>query len=268
MNMHFSFLFIFVVMPTLAVIIFLISLAQDRKREEKLFRTGIIYLKNFRSLLTHIQQHRGLTNSYICGYKNYEFDIKQLEELVRNEIKNIESIDEWIKNNSKWQSIIDHWSRLNLNYKNSGAEYNLKQHNILIASILYLIDDLAYSHQLGKLGLVDATDTDWRYLLSIAEYIGQARALGMGAVSRGECSSIMRTQLNHLCLKIEANINRSWPEKTLRDFRALLTTIEEKVITEKPGITPTDYFKLATGCIEDVLLEFDRQVENIQFHRK
>ena len=90
----------------------------------------------------------------------------------------------------------------------------------------------------------------------------------MGAVSRGECSTIMRTQLNHLCLKIEANINRSWPEKTLRDFRALLTTIEEKVITEKPGITPTDYFRLATGCIEDVLMEFDRQVENIQFHRR
>ena len=148
MHMHFSFLFIFVFMPAVAICIFLISLARDRAREENLFRTGILYLKNFRSLLTHIQQHRGLTNSYICGYKNYEFDIEQLEELVRNEIYNMEAIDSWIKNNSKWQSIIDHWSRLNLNYKNSGAEYNLKQHNILIASSLYLVDDLAYSHQL------------------------------------------------------------------------------------------------------------------------
>src|SRR5699024_1115668 len=99
-------------------------------------------------------------------------------------------------------------------------------------------------------------------------YVGQARALGMGAVSRGQCSSNLRTQLNHLRAKIEANINRNWPENARHDFHQLLTAIEKQVIIEKTSISPNDYFELATGCIRHVLMEFDAQVEKIRLQRR
>jgi hypothetical protein len=267
MNLPFSFIFIFILVPCVALFTAIYGVVKRKKSEESLFRAGIVYLKRLRSLLMHIQQHRGLTNSLLSGNLSVDVEIERLEFLVSKEITELTSIEGWINNNPKWDSIVDHWMRIHANYKSMEAELNLKQHNILIANLLYLIDDLAYAHHLGKLGLIDATDTDWKKLLFIAEYVGQARALGMGAASKGVCTSVLRIQLNHLLVKIESNINPTWSESTQQDFRCLLNVIEKQVIIDNPTILPADYFKLATGCIEHVLIEFDRQIDKIQFHR-
>lgn len=267
MNLPFSFIFIFIVVPCVALFTAIYSVIKRKRSEERLFRAGIAYLKKLRSLLTYIQQHRGLTNSYLSGNLAVNDEIQKIEVLVNRDISDLQSIEGWIQASSKWESMVDHWKRISTHYKSVDAEINLKQHNHLIANLLYLIDDLAYAHHLGKLGLIEATDADWRNLLFIAEYVGQARALGMGVVSKGFCSSVLRIQLNHLLVKIESNISSSWAESTQQDFRKFLKVIEEQVITDVPNITPAEYFRLATGCIEHVLSEFDRQVERIQFHR-
>jgi len=266
MTLPFSVVFVVVIIPGLILLAAIGGIIQRKRAEEKLFRTGILYLKNLRTLLMCIQQHRGLTNSFLSGNAAVANEIQKLESLIDGEIKNLKAIDGWIQQNAKWDNIVDHWSRMGASYVKLDAEANLKQHNNLIANLLYLIDDLAYAHHLGKLGLVDATDTDWRNLLFIAEYIGQARALGMGAVSKGHCSSVLRIQLNHLRGKIEGNISRAWSESARQDFRHFLSTIEQQVIVDKPTIAPNEYFRIATGCIEHVLKEFDRQVERLQFH--
>ena len=253
--------------PGIALLTAIYGIIKRKRTEEKLFRAGISYLKKLRTLLMYIQQHRGLTNGFLSGNLIVASEIQKLEAQIKSEIADIKVVTGWIQTNSKWDSIVDHWVRIGENYKNVDAESNLKQHNNLIANILYLIDDLAYAHHLGKLGLIGATDSDWRKLLFIAEYVGQARALGMGVVSRGVCTSVLRIQLNHLIVKIESNINPAWPESTQHDFRYFLKVIEGQVITDTPTIPPVEYFKLATGCIEHVLAEFDRQVEKIQFQR-
>jgi hypothetical protein len=267
MNFPFSFIFIFLVVPGIALFTAIYGVIKRKRTEEKLFNTGICYLKKLRNLLTYIQQHRGLTNGFLSGNLALGPDIQALELKIKNEISDIQAIAGWIQTNSKWDSMVDHWMRISTNYKTAGAEGNLKQHNNLIANLLYLIDDLAYAHHLGKLGLIGATDSNWRKLLFIAEYIGQARALGMGVVSRGICTSVLRIQLNHLKVKIESNINPAWDESTRYDFQHFLKVIQEQVITDTPTIAPAEYFKLATGCIEHVLAEFDRQIEKIQLQR-
>lgn len=267
MDIPFSFVFIFVIVPSAALFTAVLGVMKRKKTEEKLFRTGIIYLKKIRKFLTYIQQHRGLTNSYLNGNLAVVAEIDRIEALITKETVDLYAVEGWIRGNSKWDSIVDHWLRISTHYKTVDAEVNLKQHNNLIANLLYLIDDLAYAHHLGKIGLIEAADANWRNLLFIAEYIGQARALGMGVVSKGVCTNVLRIQLNHLLVKIESNINPSWAESIQQDFRSFLTAIEDQVITDTPSITPAAYFKLATGCIEHVLSEFDQQVEKIQFHR-
>lgn len=267
MSLPFSFVFIFILVPGIAFFTAIYSIVKRKRSEENLFRCGIIYLKRLRVLLMYIQQHRGLTNGFLSGNVAVEDDIQKIEILVAREIEELSALDGWIRESSKWDSIVDHWRRINSHYKTVDAEVNLKQHNTVIANLLYLIDDLAYAHHLGRLGLIDATDTDWRNLLFIAEYVGQARALGMGAVSKGFCSSVLRIQLNHLIVKIESNINPAWSEAIREDFRNFINVIETQVIVDTPSVSAADYFKMATGCIEHVLKEFDRQVERIQFHR-
>lgn len=267
MNFPFSFIFIFLVVPGIALFTAMYGVIKRKKTEEKLFITGISYLKKLRILLMYIQQHRGLTNGFLSGNVSLVDEIQKIEKLIEQEIADVTAISGWMQTNSKWASMVDHWLRIGANYKHTSAENNLKQHNNLIANLLYLIDDLAYAHHLGKLGLIGATDSDWRKLLFIAEYVGQARALGMGVVSRGVCTSVLRIQLNHLMVKIESNINPAWDESTRHDFHYFIKVIQEQVITDTPTISPAEYFKLATGCIEHVLAEFDRQVEKIQFQR-
>lgn len=265
MSVPFSFIFIFVVVPILALSTAIYGLLKRKKMEEALFYRGIHYLKRLRTVLMHIQQHRGLSNSALNGNAQVEDDINKIESIIAREIAEISAINGWVRENPKWESILDHWQRIQSTYKSLESEANLKQHNSLIANLLYLIDDLAYAHHLGRSGFIDTSETNWRNLLFITEYIGQARALGMGVVSRGFCTNVLRIQLNHLVVKIGSNINSSWPESIQHDFRSFLDVIERQVIVDPPSITPAEYFQLATACINHVLREFDRQIEKIQF---
>ncbi|HOY24689.1 MAG TPA: hypothetical protein PK002_16145, partial [Cellvibrio sp.] len=106
MDIPFSFLFIFVVVPGVALFTAILGVVKRKKTEEKLFRTGITYLKKLRSLLTYIQQHRGLTNSYLSGNLAVEAEIERIEVLIKKEIADLHSVEGWIKENSKWDSIV------------------------------------------------------------------------------------------------------------------------------------------------------------------
>lgn len=242
------------------------SLRQKRRLEALLFKQGVEYIKLLRGLLAAVQKHRGLTNGYINGKLNVKPDIDVLDIQIKRLILDVEGAGEWMLENVKWSSLVDHWSRLSPGYLQGDAEQNFKQHNILIANLLYLIDDVADAHHLSKLS-GDTMDTDWRYLLSIAEYIGQARALGTGVAAKGECSSVLRVQLNHLRNKIASSVDSSWPEKSRVDIQYLLNCIESQLIVDKPNIDAHEYFNLATRCIEHVLDQFDRQIDRLQYYR-
>ena len=265
MNVPAAFIFLFIIVPGAALLTAVLAMIKRKQTEKKLFRTGILYLKKLRIFLMYIQQHRGLTNSFFHGNSALADDIERIEHQIGETISDIQAVNGWIQQNGKWESLVDHWQRIRAYFKNSNAEINLKQHNNLIANLLYLVDDLAYAHHLGKLGVVDSATAKWRKLLFIAEYVGQARALGMGVATKGTCNSVARIQINHLVLKIEANIDVEWEESIQHDFRQFLLIIRQQIIAEPSTILADDYFKIATLCIEHLLSEFDRQVDKIQF---
>jgi hypothetical protein len=252
------------VVPAGFLVFFIVSLQCRRRQASRLFIQGIGYIKILRSLLTYIQQHRGLTTGFINGNATAKSDIESLELNIKRTMSDVDSSGEWMHGNIKWASLVDHWSRLNLLYLQGDADKNFKQHNVLIANLLYLIDDVADVHHLTKV-TGDAMDTDWRYLLSIAEYIGQARALGAGVAAKGECSSVLRIQLNHLRNKIASSIDATWPEQSRTEIHHLLYCIETQLVVDHPSIQSADYFKLATRCIEHVLNQFDRQIERLEY---
>ena len=260
-------LLVYVVLPAVFIIFLGYSLFRKKCHSDKLFKNGIEYIKALRGILAAIQQHRGLTTGYINGNREAAADIEKLSARITRQIRELQERSVWIDTNVKWNSLSDHWQRLSGAYRQGDADNNFKQHNILIANLLYLIEDLADAHHLSKMG-GGALDTDWRYLLSIAEYIGQARALGTGVAARGECNSVMRIQLNHLRNKIAGAIEVNWPEPSRKEITNLLLTIEQKLVVETPGISPRDYFDLANRCIDHVLEQFDQQIDNLQFARR
>ncbi|MCE3251420.1 MAG: hypothetical protein K0Q67_430 [Cellvibrio sp.] len=261
-----SLMIILLVFPVGFLVFLIVSLSHKKRQATRLFMQGIEYIKLLRSLLTVVQQHRGLTTGFINGNLGAKADIESLAIKIKRIIGEVDEAGDWMHGNVKWSSLVDHWTRLGLAYLHGDADKNFKQHNILIANLLYLIDDVADVHHLSKI-TGDAMDTDWRYLLSIAEYIGQARALGTGVAAKGECSSVLRIQLNHLRNKIASSVDSSWPDKSRVEIQQLLRCIETQLIIEHPSIQASDYFKLATRCIEHVLDQFDRQIDRLQYYR-
>ncbi|HTF98426.1 MAG TPA: nitrate- and nitrite sensing domain-containing protein [Cellvibrio sp.] len=261
-----SLMIILLAFPLGFLVFLMVSLRRKKHQENVLFRRGIEYIKLLRSLLTYVQQHRGLTTGFIHGNHSAKPDIEVLNTRIKHVMEDVEAAGEWMIENVKWSSLTDHWTRLGMGYLQGDADKNFKQHNILIANLLYLIDDVADAHHLSKLS-GDTMDTDWRYLLSIAEYIGQARALGTGVATKGECSNVLRIQLNHLRNKIASSVDSSWPEKSRVEIHYLLRCIESQLIIDKPSIDANEYFRLATRCIEHVLEQFDRQIDRLQYYR-
>ena len=261
-----SLMVILLAFPMFFLVFWIVSLSRKKRQAALLFTQGVEYIKLMRGLLTFMQQHRGLTTGFINGNFSAQPDIERIAIKIKRIISELDDAGEWLQSNVKWASLIDHWDRLKEFYLQEDADKNFKQHNILIANLLYLIDDIAEEHHLSKI-TGDVMDTDWRYLLSIAEYIGQARALGTGVAAKGECSNVLRVQLNHLHNKISSSVDASWPEKSRVEIQQLLSCIETQLVIDYPSIQANDYFSLATRCIDHVLEQFDRQIERLQYYR-
>jgi nitrate/nitrite sensing protein len=244
------------------------SIGYRKKQRLKRQAIGLSWLQSLRRLLSHIQQHRGLSNGFLNGGKDLLKDIHPLQRKISVDIGNIACIDAWIESNERWQSITQHWARLAGGFERNSAENNLTQHNNLIQSVLYLIDDMAQFHDL--LLLKDEHNRpfhlSWRELLSAAEFIGQARAIGTGVAAAGSCDSISRIRLNYLCQKINENTTRVWhdlaPQESQRlSVDKLIACIDEQVVHERVGIQAADFFDVASQALDSLHEQYDSIVE-------
>ncbi len=255
-------------MGVVLIVMAVMGIRHRRKQRLKRQAVGLSWLQSMRRLLSHIQQHRGLTNGFLNGGKDLLKDIHPLQRNISIDISDISRIDAWIEGNERWQSITQHWARLAGGFESNAADNNLVQHNNLIQSVLYLIDDMAQSHDL--LLLKDDQNRpfhlSWRELLSAAEFIGQARAIGTGVAAAGSCDSISRIRLNFLCQKILENTARVWrdlaPQESQRlSVDKLVTCINEQVVHERVGIQAADFFYVASQALDSLHEQYDSIVE-------
>lgn len=262
---------VFFAFATALTFMVMVSHKHRKSRQKK----GLQWLSSFRELLSHIQKHRGLTSGFLSGGQSLKLDIELMQSEVSLDLRNIARIDSSIENNSRWCGLTQHWARLAGNYQAHSMSHNLSQHNMLIKNVLYLIDDLAQECDLLLLKSRDSKPLHlyWRELLSAAEYIGQARAIGVGVSTAEHCDSISRIRLNYLSEKIEGNTQRLWRElgddpKQAVCIEQLLECIEKQLVLEKPSVAPSDFFDLATAAIDSLLDQFDRLVKDQQWSQK
>lgn len=262
-----------VVMGAIASVAILIAIivSNKRARKERQHR-GLQWLATLRALLTHIQKHRGMTNGYLNGSEELIGDIERLQRDVSRDFSNITTVDVGIEDNSLWQGITQHWARVAGNYHNFEVDNNLSQHNHLIKNVLYLIDDLAQECDLLLLKNREQKPLHiyWRELLSAAEYIGQARAIGTGVSAAAHCDSVSRIRLNYLCQKIQSNTERLWEEigcgsHQTSSVAALIECINHELVCDNPTISPGDFFSIATAAIDSLLEQFDQLIKEQQW---
>lgn len=264
-----------IIISAMAVLI-AIALYVLQKQHAKVLRhkqmQGFLVLTQLRSLLTHVQQHRGISNGWLNGDDSLTQRLRSLAKQVTADIDHIhQQFPDATKQSQKqavprWESITTHWPRLTQNTSNLTTANNLEQHNKLILNILYFIDDIAEHYQIYK--LTDAQDQsqrhDWLNLLFTAESIGQIRAIGTGVAAGKTCSSVERIRLNYLCHSLQQSIEDGIDSASSEAMKTLIITIESDITIAQPNISAEHFFSLASQCIELVFKEFDRQSQQFE----
>ena len=234
-------------------------------------KNGFILLKSLRIFLSDLQKHRGLTTGVIQGDLSKLAAVGNLEAKISKEIKTVTAIDAWIQESPEWLDIREHWSRVVSGYSELTVERNLQQHGSLIRNVLYLIAEMAEEHELLRVASLNASGYDflWKGLLNAAEYMGQARALGMSITTSNQCGSVDRIRLHYLSEKIaDAAQDLSRVLKVQgsrnRDVNRLLDCMERQLDVSPITLSPSEYFDLATSAIDSVYAVFDERLAQIE----
>ncbi|TCI01892.1 hypothetical protein EZV61_16640 [Corallincola luteus] len=267
LNTHIDISIVVTLVTALLFLVLVISWVHLRNKQVMTERvsTGLAWLKSFRQLLTLIQQHRGLTNGYLCGDSGLNKRILPLQGKTTRLIRQLQLSDSWLADNPEWQGIERHWQRLSTGFNNQTSANNLEQHNKLITNLLYLVDDCGEAHRLYELKDQQGRSIRylWQSLLVTAEHIGQARAIGTGVAASGQCDSVDRIRLAYLQKAIAdfVAVERAMNKTALSN---LLQVLAQEVITDRPTVSANEYFDIATQALEEVFVSFDQAIEALQ----
>lgn len=258
------------------VMILVVYFKFHKVKDRKYIQTkGINQVKELRLVLYFLQKHRGLSSQKLKGKTGLENSIKDIQTNTQKVITRIASTNSEIMANELWLSVTEHWLKLSKNYVNYSVDNNVSQHNSMIQNLLYLIDDIAVSHELSRLKLPDIEDIRliWKEWLTAIECIGQARALGSAILAEGTCGSVSRIRLSYLQEKITATTQLAWKgipasesQKSL--INSLLACIKIEIInasnSNNLSLDSSDYFTQCSEVMDVYYQEFDHVFDELR----
>jgi len=242
-----------------------IVLKQQYQKKQQLRGECLKHLLRLKKLMEHFQYHRGLSARYLNGKTEVADELRERQRLIAQVLPSMALLARHSSLSEHWQSLLDHWQRLFVNNLALTPEDNLEQHNRLINTLLYLIEDvteLGYwsgrDHHKGMSSIVA--------ILHTTEWIGQARALGSGMLAaNSHCDSMNKndqSQMNLIQTKLELCIQQhSSNQDSLSKLFQLNEVISQTFLLQakdnKTLISSSDYFVIASDAIESYLIEFD-----------
>lgn len=240
-----------------------------RQKQQQQFRSreGLECLLFLKTCLMLIQQHRGTTTGYLSGDASLKANIEQIEQQLNTHLKQAEHRSA-LSNDGRWIGINDHWSRLAGGYERLGKQDNLQQHNTLVSHLLYLIEDIADHYRLVDIQEDVKGAALWKDALRVAEYIGQARAIGTGVAAAGVCDSVSRIRLLYLYDKVISSLAECGAsiagdyndKKAIYDFTTELQRLTEE---EQPSISSHSYYQMATVALNGIYTQFDQKLNEL-----
>jgi len=243
----------------------LLLLKQQYQKKQQLKHECLKHLLRLKKLMEYFQFHRGLSARYLNGKTEVADELKEKQRLIAQVLPSLALLARHSQLSAHWQSLLDHWQRLFANNLLLSPEDNLEQHNRLINTLLYLIEDvteLGYwssrDHHKGINSIVA--------ILHTTEWIGQARALGSGMLAANRHCDNDQSQMNLIQTKLELCLQQHSSNKdSLNKLFQLNEIISQTFLQSstnsesrnKKAISSSEYFAIASDAIESYLIEFD-----------
>lgn len=255
------------------VLLVLVGSVRHQQKKQKRAQ-GITGLQVLRSMLMHIQRHRGLSTAVLGGDTVLLAELEATQNHITRDLGHIALVGQWIKDNPDWQAITAHWARLAGRYPHLNISQNLDQHTKLIKSVLVFIDEVAITlylqapRQEHKLQV----QTSWRYLLDLTEALGQLRAVGLAYITsleRGEHAprlrNILQVQLAQFMLNINSDDFKRFTAKAQQDeIHQFIARFPEALLKDPQSCPIKSYYQSATGVMDALYMQFDNELQRLQ----
>lgn len=231
---------------------------------------GILWLQAMRLLITHIQRHRGLSAGVMAGDRSLQVKLDEARLQVSRDFEQISGVGDWVKQHEGWHSITQHWARLAGKNHQLSVARTIDQHNRLIKNILVFVDEIAAQHHLHTGTTVKANI--WRDLLTLAEYIGQVRALGVAAASGSDWDSLaanrLRQEIQALCQEVLAAMDtprcrNGLDPLNLQRILDFLSFVDIQLLREGPLVSAEEFYTEATRVLDHLFERFDQELAQV-----
>jgi hypothetical protein len=252
----------------LALLYAVLYLAEKRKNHRKMLRRlhGISALQTSVTLMTTIQQHRGMSAGLLNGNDSFRTGLinKQAEaRAILSRMKTlVDESRELMPDRRTLESVTASLEGIIGDLRQLTPEQSFSRHTELVRNTIHLIGDMG-----EHLGLMDNEGTPLALLSNLLllrlpllmESIGQARALGSGYAAKGQVGAVGRIRLSFLESHIrECRENMHLPgnngSAATEKVEALLDLLEKEFIqADEVNISPEQFFKAATDAIESCL---------------
>lgn len=220
------------------------------------------------SLMSHIQQHRGMSTAWLAGDKSFERRMSakraEIEPLMAQlqraaEQENKHNYPCFTPNDiTLWRH---RWGILVNELSGYPVERSIASHSNLIATLLNWLDAIGEARvelPMGTLLPTGAVRNFAHRLPHLTECLGQARATGSGVAAKGTCPAVARVRLMFLVSRAESLIDQACAVDKQGEAAALkVKTLVQMIRTQILGgpqisVSAETYFAEATSAIDAV----------------
>ena len=237
------------------------------------------------NLVIHLQQHRGMSGAWLSGDGAFLPRIREKQALIETFLPALQRAARGeAKRHSpcfsgnEFSLFVFRWHDLVGSLASKQPEQSIAEHGYLIAQLLDWLAALGEARLEPLIGSAEQIGRVRNYahrLPTLAECLGQARAIGTSVAARQACSPVARVRLMFLIGRAEALLEQASQaqdggQATLRAraaIRELTHTVRTRMLlSDGISVSPDDYFSIATQAIDSVIgwvEEHGRQLQSL-----
>ncbi|HLF96135.1 MAG TPA: methyl-accepting chemotaxis protein [Methylococcaceae bacterium] len=166
---------------------------------------GLRYFEPMYDLLRLFQQHRGMSAGLLSGNASFADKLRDKEAEIAKVATQLDRFDgelgEEFGTSREWHVIRNEWETLRSQYRKMTPAESFKEHTALIEKLLRFNESIGTASNLILDPEVEAyhlLDILVNKLPALTEYLGQARASGTAAISKGTLTVDEQIQINSL----------------------------------------------------------------------
>lgn len=237
----------------------------QRERKQKL---GLRYLSQLKSLLMQLQKHRGMSSRLLWGDSKLDHELSQHKRNIDQHIIELDHFHGHKFLAGRWDKFKKDWYDLVESHEQITAEENLEIHNQIILVFIYFIEDVAEQHDVAETYLhgLNIYNKNWKKVLSTAEWIGQARVLGSGMLSKHENGNVERIRMRFIRSKLASYKNQvKVDESTMEKLDQFVGMLEKEFLAqESSDLSSNWYFDEASKVLESFMSQFENEMTEMK----